>query len=146
MATHDLELAFPNLRGTPYEITSPSSSAYNCIAWAAGETNRWWWPALSYYWPAGVTREATLSTFVAAFKSLGYAVCDDERLEAGFEKVAVYVDAAGVPAHAARQVESGEWTSKLGRDVDIRHPNLKSLESPLYGLVAQILKRSRAAR
>jgi len=146
MASKYLELAFPNLRGTAYEITSPSSPRYNCVAWAAGETHRWWWPAPSYYWPKGVTREATLSTFVAVFRSLGYAVCQDDRLEAGFEKIAIYVDAAGVPSHAARQLESGEWTSKLGPDVDIGHVDLKSLESATYGVVSQILKRKKDAR
>ena len=146
MASNDLELAFPNLRGTAYRITSPSSPAYNCIAWAAGETHRWWWPTPSYYWPRGITREATLSAFLAVFQSLGYTVCDDARLEAGFEKVAIYADAGGVPSHAARQLESGEWTSKLGPDVDIRHTDLKSLESAVYGVVSHILSRRKPAR
>ncbi|HEY7428267.1 MAG TPA: hypothetical protein VH682_28795 [Gemmataceae bacterium] len=38
------EVLFPRLNGTAYRITSPASDVYNCIAWAAGETNRWWWP------------------------------------------------------------------------------------------------------
>lgn len=146
MASNFLELTFPNLRGTPYQITSPSSPAYNCIAWAAGETNRWWWPTPSYYWPERITREATISTFVAVFQSLGYALCDDDRHEDGFEKVAIYVDAAGGPTHAARQLDSGGWTSKLGPEVDIRHVDLKSLESAVYGVVSQILKRKKDAR
>ena len=28
-----------------YSITSPTEISYNCIAWAANEDTRWWWPA-----------------------------------------------------------------------------------------------------
>ena len=31
-----LENFFPNLKLTGYAVTSPATSAYNCIAWAAG--------------------------------------------------------------------------------------------------------------
>jgi hypothetical protein len=37
-----LEALFPRLRGTAYRITSPASEVYNCIAWAAGDTEHWW--------------------------------------------------------------------------------------------------------
>src|SRR5207244_363796 len=40
----DLEALFPGLRGTSYRITSPPDSAYNCVAWAAGDQASWWWP------------------------------------------------------------------------------------------------------
>ena len=76
-------------------MTSPRDSDYNCIAWAAGQS-AWWWPgrdAKREYWPAGVPRERTRDAFVAAFASLGYAVCEDEGLEAGYEKVALFADA-----------------------------------------------------
>ena len=39
-----IEAAFPALVGTGYFVTSPATPEYNCIAWAAGETDRWWWP------------------------------------------------------------------------------------------------------
>ncbi len=39
-----LESFFPKLSDFGYEVTSPESDAYNCIAWAAGETLHWWWP------------------------------------------------------------------------------------------------------
>ncbi|HMD98104.1 MAG TPA: hypothetical protein VKM93_12350 [Terriglobia bacterium] len=35
---------FPNLNAGNHEITSAASRLYNCIAWAAGDTQRWWWP------------------------------------------------------------------------------------------------------
>jgi|GEM_PF-6214714 len=29
---------------TKYEVTSPFTKVYNCIAWAVHETDRWWSP------------------------------------------------------------------------------------------------------
>ena len=65
-------------------------------------------------WPDSAAREVTLSAFTAAFSTIGYVVGGDEALEPGFEKVALFADAAGMPSHAARQLPSGAWTSKLG--------------------------------
>ena len=39
-----IEDLFPKLRGKAYQVTSPRNEAYNCIAWAAGDTTDWWWP------------------------------------------------------------------------------------------------------
>src|SRR5436309_2725662 len=113
-----LEAAFPGLRTRPYKITSPADPGYNCIAWAAGSTSEWWWPLerdRRTFWPAGASREASLSAFVAAFAELGYAGGSDESFELGFEKVALFADAEGVPTHAARQLQTGRWSSKLGQ-------------------------------
>ncbi len=141
MVAH-LKALFPGLRGTAYQVTSPANDLYNCIAWAAGETLRWWWPDLlrNRYWPAGVVRDETLAAFQEAFGSLGYAVCADETLEAGFEKVALFARPDGFPTHAARQLGSGRWTSKLGEVEDIEHA-LRDLEGVEYGSVALVMKR-----
>jgi hypothetical protein len=56
------------------------------------------------------------------------------------EKVALFADPAGIPTHAARQLASGQWTSKLGQAEDIEH-ELRALEGEIYGVVALILKR-----
>jgi hypothetical protein len=111
-----IEDYFPKLQRSRYCITSPASIDYNCIAWAAGQQDVWWWPDSMGvgYWPAGVLREETIEAFVLAFQSLGYAVCDSDELELGFEKVAIYAIAEDVPTHAARQLSNGKWTSKLG--------------------------------
>src|SRR5262245_4674501 len=118
-----LESLFPNLQGSRYQSTSPADQLYNCIAWAAGETHRWWWPdhARRRYWPSGALRVETLAAFQEAFATLGYVPCADEGLEAGFEKVALFADAKGIPLHAARQRPGGLWTSKLGEREDIEH-------------------------
>jgi len=73
-----LEEAFPGLARGGYQVTSPRDADYNCVAWAAGDTQHWWWPGRDVdreYWPPGVPRERTRDAFVAAFASLGYAVC-----------------------------------------------------------------------
>jgi hypothetical protein len=141
-----IERAFPGLRGTGYEVTSPEDDSYNCIAWAASDTTRWWWPDEpgapdSAHWPAGVPRLETLEAFRDAFATLGYTVCNDDRPKAGEEKVALFA-LDGVPKHAARQLANGRWTSKLGPMEDIEHA-LHDLTGMVYGSVALIMKRPR---
>jgi hypothetical protein len=135
--------AFPALRTTPFRVTSPSDPVYNCIAWAAGRTTEWWWPLDNTprtYWPTGVPRQVTISAFLSTFLTLGYAVCADDTIEPGFVKLAMFADSAGVPTHAARQLPTGRWTSKLGQGEDIEH-DLRALEGHLYGAVAVLLRR-----
>ncbi len=144
-----IEEVFPALRGTGYVVTSPQDKKYNCIAWAAGDTKQAWWPDEadtpdSAYWPPGVPREESLAAFRQAFEALGYVVSDDDRLEAGFEKVALFA-LLGVPKHAARQLPGGRWTSKLGEWEDIEH-GLHDLTGMAYGSVVQVLKRPVPAR
>ena len=137
-----LEQHFPNLARTTYSVTSPLTPAYNCIAWAAGDSTRWWWPDDHVYWPGGVPVEESLDSFVAAFETLEYEACPDGQLEPGFEKVAIYASADAVPTHAARQLPNGLWTSKLGKDVDIEH-ELEGLTSQKYGKAVRFLRRPR---
>jgi hypothetical protein len=139
-----LEAAFPGLRATSYQVTSPADPSYNCIAWAVGANADWWWPLSAdrkTYWPAGAPREVSLSAFVATVLALGYTVCSGESVESGSAKIALFVDSAGVPTHAARQLPTGRWTSKLGQSVDIEH-DLRALEGDVYGAVAVILQRT----
>lgn len=138
-----LEQLFPALARSDYRITSPANNDYNCIAWAVGEVRNWWWPGpdpVREYWPADVVREVTIAAFQAAFASRDYVVCNSEEVEPGFEKVALFASADGKPQHAARQLLSGRWTSKLGKAEDIEHA-LHDLEGTIYGSVAMFLKR-----
>jgi len=141
---NSLEELFPRLLPGAYQITSPAHDRYNCIAWAAGDTSIWWWPinVPNVYWPSGVPKEESLDAFLLAFASLGYEACEGEQLEQGFEKIALFADAEGVPSHAARQLLNGRWASKLGAMEDIEHP-LHDLEGELYGTVVRIVKRPR---
>ncbi len=121
----EIEVLFPALQGAVYRVTSARTGDYNCIAWAAGDTECWWWPEDpendAIFWPAEVAQEETLTAFVAVFATMGYAPCGDDAPEDGFEKVALFADGAGTPTHAARQLPNGRWTSKLGFLEDIEH-------------------------
>jgi len=118
---------------------------YNCIAWAAGDTQRNWWP-INGYWPDGVLRAETVPAFMEAYETLGYRLCFDEHLEEGVEKIALYGtrDQNGVitPTHAARQLQSGLWTSKLGPFEDISHNTLNDVNGPVYGQMICCMSRS----
>jgi hypothetical protein len=138
-----LEEVFPQLARSGYRVTSPRDGDYNCIAWAVGDTHLWWWPGQDVakeYWPPGIPRERTRAAFVAVFASLGYTICEGDGLETGYEKIALFADADGRPTHAARQLPSGLWSSKLGKAEDIEH-RLHDLEGTLYGSVVFIMKR-----
>ena len=69
---------FPLLVPGNHRVTSPVDYKYNCIAWAAGDTHRWWQPGKPYYWPvAGWPKnDAGLGGLVKAFASLGYVDCE----------------------------------------------------------------------
>ncbi len=139
-----IEAAFPDLRISGYRVTSPDTVGYNCVAWAAGDTSRWWWPDSleTSYWPDDVQRSETLEAFVRAFETLSYTTCDAPEYEEGFERIAIYVNANGKPTHAVRQLPSGYWSSKLGQSYDIEH-DLEGVSGSQYGSVGVIMKRLR---
>lgn len=133
---------FHGLSESAFQVTSPATRDYNCIAWAANDTSRWWWPDPdndAVYWPPGVAMEETVDAFVAAFATTGYVACSNEDVEPGFEKVALFAK-GGLPKHAARQLPNGRWTSKLGPREDIEH-DLHAVSGGLYGAVVLFLKR-----
>jgi hypothetical protein len=145
------EAYFPNLRRLEYRITSDETPVYNCIAHAAGKEDNWWWPVEveGVYWPGGLNKQETVEGFILAYQTEGYVICEGRELEAGFQKIAIYVDSLGTPTHAARQLADGSWTSKLGQWEDIQHGTLEALETDddenhqglAYGKVALIMRR-----
>jgi hypothetical protein len=138
-----IESLFPALAGAGYRITSPATPDYNCIAWAAEDSENWWLPDPfgDYFWPPQAVREESTEAFAAAYYSVGYEPCLDAEVEMGFEKIAIYINTNRVPLHAARQQPSGVWTSKLE---DIEHNTLEALQGELYGRVGLILRRPSA--
>jgi hypothetical protein len=137
-----LEQEFLHLKNEYYLVTSDATDEYNCIAWAANDTERWWWPHPDAYWPPSLPCIATLENFIRAFQTLGYEPCEDGTLETGWTKVAIYLNAQGIPTHMARQLPSGQWTSKLGEAWDIEHQSVLGVEGNIYGQVGQYLKQS----
>ena len=133
---------FPRLTDTNHRVTSPESKIYNCIAWAAGDTANWWQP--NVYWPVPVDPEAAGSSVLEqVFASLGYAACADADFSAGVEKVALYASGK-LYTHAARQLPSGKWTSKLGKGEDIEHDTPADVGGVLYGEALVFMMRPTA--
>jgi hypothetical protein len=139
--------ALPNLNDQNCVETSQRTRTYNCIAWAAGDDQRWWWPGpMQGYWPADVPREETVEAFLQAFATLGYVDCADGALEQGVEKVAIYAEMVGgvpSPTHAARQLPDGRWTSKIGPFEDVEHTTVNDVNCPTYGVPVRYLRRPR---
>jgi hypothetical protein len=144
MQSPELDQVFPGLRGTGYDITSPPTADYNCIAWAASDSSNWWQPDPfgQYYWPPGIPRLNTIQAFEQAFAQLGFEPCLSIEFELGFEKVAIYVDANQIVTHMARQLRDGKWTSKLGPSFDITHDALRDVEGQHYGTFHRVLSRA----
>lgn len=142
MGERYIEYHFPHITNSGYNIDSPATAEYNCVAWAAGDTESWWWPdpQNQYYWPPGIPREATLETFVKAFQMFGYSCCRDASCEKSYEKIAIYSNSSKKPTHVARQSISGRWTSKLGRKEDVEH-GLDAFMGSDYGDISVIMKR-----
>jgi hypothetical protein len=138
---------FRNLNDA-FQVTSWPTGTYNCIAWAADDQNTWWWPDPDgeSYWPPNVPRQATVDTFVAPFRIIGYEPCDSPDLELGYEKIAIYA-VGDSTKHMARQLPLGTWTSKLGEWWDIEHYSVDGVQDhesravPHYGIRRQVMRR-----
>jgi hypothetical protein len=118
--------AFPNLTPTNHRVIGSATDEYNCIAWACGNPQRWWQPGPLFHWPVPCDPTAywTLANLCAALATVGFVASDDGELEPGFEKIAVYAHSEAEYTHAARQLPSGKWSSKLGKWelIDTTHP------------------------
>lgn len=128
---------FPEARSLV--ITSPRDLHYNCIAHALGIRDAVWWPLGSgdLRWLPGWPRVLTVDNVEGVF--VGFERCANGIPEPGFEKIAIYAKNKK-PTHAARQLESGRWTSKLGPDEDVEH-DLADLMGRRYGQPVVFLRR-----
>lgn len=145
MSTFDyyLETRFPLIKKTGYKITSPEDDNYNCIAWAVGRNDVFINPHPDYFWPSKLPYSDKLNIFRKLYETYGYKVCEDDEYEEGFEKIAIYVmENTNTVTHAARQLKSGKWTSKLGEYKDIEH-TLEGLTKSSFGEIAVVMKRKK---
>ncbi len=135
---------FPNSVQEPFEQTSPVDQYYNCIAWAYGVNNKWLWPSglPEHFWPPGIAQEETVEAFIELYESIGYVLCTDGQLEIEYEKLAIF-EKNGLPTHAARQLPDGNWTSKLGPNIDVSH-SINAIVDGIYGIVSVYMKREKA--
>jgi hypothetical protein len=131
---------FPRLTATNHRVMSPPTPDSNCIAWSAGDTEHWWQPGI--FWPVPTPADDFgIAALEQVFKSLGYEDCSpNEQLEPGHEKVALY-GSTEYYTHAARQIASGKWTSKLGKAEDIEHDTPDDVAGGVYGGVVEIMRR-----
>ncbi len=145
MPSSPLDEVFPGLAGTAFRTTSPPDPGYNCVAWAAGDTTKWWEPDPweEYYWPPSAPRKYTVQAYQAAFESLGYALSPDGARDDNRERIAIFLK-EGIPRHVSRRLADRTWTSKLGQNIDISH-ELNALCGDLYGSVDSIMCRPAAA-
>lgn len=136
-----LTRSFPNLASAGFAVVAQPSEQYNCIAYAAGDTGRWWEPDGVNYWPPWATLTNRIESLKEAFTGLGYEQCDDSGAAAGYQKVALY-EAQGRMQHAAIQMPNGRWRSKMGRGPVIEHRNPDSLSGGMYGQATIIMRRA----
>ncbi len=95
-----------------------------------------------FFWPNS-HGDYSVASLIKAFESVGFVVCKlDGSLEDGIEKIAIYAD-DNEYMHAARQLESGKWTSKIGKAEDIEHDAPENLAGGRYGQVVKYMKRAR---
>ena len=137
-----LRSRFPFITVFNSRPTSSETNEYNCIAWAYGRNDAWFEPDpwRLYFWPIS-HREYYVDAYEELFSSIGYSLCTDASKEDGFLKIVLYVDKEGRPTHAARQLPTGKWTSKLGEEYDIEHDSLEVLNGPAYGTAEIFMKR-----
>ena len=138
----NLSEIFPRLDESNHQVTSPRTIKYNCVAWAAGQTDRWWQPGC--FWPIESARDDHgIGNLVMAFKSFGFEECEDGSLDPSVEKLALYGSSL-MYTHVARQLPDGQWTSKLGQLEDIVHATAEVIAGGDYGEVVQYMRRARA--
>jgi hypothetical protein len=132
---------FPNINKKNHAVKSDQDGTYNCIAFAAGRTDKKWWPIVrpDAHWPAGVPYTESPDSFIKAFETEGYTVCVDETYVDGTEKVAFFTFAGRVK-HAARMSTKDGWLSKLGDAEDISH-ELRAVTGGGYGLPTVFMER-----
>jgi len=133
---------FPNSAQEPFTAKSPKDTKYNCIGWACGSKTKMWPNAYSYYWPPGISNTEHVNSFIELFQTRGYEICLDGNLEVGYLKIAIYGYPNGRASHAARQLQNGEWTSKLGIiGHDVEH-SIAAMANGEYGNVAHYMRKA----
>lgn len=135
----------PNLTLNNHEVTSDQDKRYNCASWAVSDDfkakaldpSR----APGTIWPVGIPRSITLKSYVAAYATFGYLPCGNGKPEMGHVKIALFEDEDGDFAHAARLLNDGNWSSKLGIREDISHSTWQAIEGGKYGKRVMFMRR-----
>ncbi|MFC4231251.1 hypothetical protein ACFOW1_05075 [Parasediminibacterium paludis] len=126
-----------------HHLTSRPTKYYNCVSWALHKTNRW----IDFYYTedGNIDIDQSGEKYAKYFEAEGFVRCEDSSLVEGVEKIAIYEDARNDFTHVARQLENGNWTSKLGEYEDIEHYSLDALSGNYYGKPKIFLARERTS-
>ena len=138
---HLLREAFPNLEKEGFEIVEVPSRRYNCIAYAAGDIANWWDRQEVGYWSLHATRSDSIESLREIFVGLGFEQCEDSDAEDGYRKIALY-EAQGIGKHAAVQMSSGRWRSKMGQGPVMEYLSLELLSGGMYGIPTTYMRRA----
>lgn len=137
---------FPSLANDPnFKITSDCTPAYNCIGWALGMNDVW--VGLDHpvnyawtWWPKDVPCDEQKESLVDLFKYFGFVNCENNCIESGFDKVALFANKEGW-THAARVIGNNILHSKIGTAWDIHHSGGDTFENSEYGHIYAYMKR-----
>src|SRR5258706_6003834 len=96
---------FPKLAKKDHLVISNYDACYNCIAFAAGITDKKYWPNWNpdYTWLDSIPHAETLDAFIKFYETFGYSGPSNGTFLEGVEKVAIFTDKSGKPTHAAKQ-------------------------------------------
>ncbi len=143
--------AFPKLlNDNSFEVTSKASPNYNCIAWACMYDERWIQPPYLgkpnldcvVWWPPEIPEGIEPEYLKSLFEYHGYIECNSSKREEGYRKVALFFnEQTNEWTHAARELNNGCWTSKLGTFNDIQHSTPETIENDDYGKVYCFMKK-----
>ena len=136
--------------GSKLDLRSDPNSLYNCIGYAMGMMDVcvalrhpqglfWCW------WPPTVPRTLNPQSLVAAFEYLGFEVCADGKVEADYDKVALY-EKNGEWQHAAIIEEDDLYHSKMGVWWDVVHRGGDLFHDDGYGDIYAYMRRPVADR
>lgn len=143
MTLPPLEEVFRGLENPKtWRKTSCATDAYNCLAWAAGEDFRRWDFGQRDFWPGGVRKKWGIAYLVHAYRKAGFEVCETEgrTVDAMYDKIVLYM-LGSEGTHAAKLLDNGCWSSKLGDREDIEHDTPEALMGNAYGAPHVYMRR-----
>lgn len=141
----EIKEKWPNLTNDNARTTSEFDRFYNCLGFAVGDSDNWWWPIKKQgiFWPKDFPLINSTPNILKMLNVMfAYEECNSGEFEEGYEKIAIYgIKESYTPKHYAIQTSDGKWKSKLGELEDIEHDTLEALNGFFYGVPIAFAKR-----
>ena len=137
---------YPNIiNGINFKIVEQDDINFNCIAHSLGIRNMSIWPAKLelWVWDKSLPYINTINNFVNLYRKFNYEICEDSSWEPDYDKIALYISilsCRNTVSHAAKQIDSYWWSSKMGGDELFEH-DLEAIENKNVGTKYVFLKR-----